>query len=160
MTDDAVPPLTGVLARDAWQEHAACRGVAYEHPGANPFFPVNVNGVTTFTPPEAAEMCARCPVRPECTEAGRREMYGVWGGDAAGRSSTIRQRRRRQLSNGPSRYDRSRGYRVIRDTRRLQRPWAASLVTPDGYRSIGTYTSRHDALVACEQAIAERAGAS
>lgn len=45
----------------------------------------------------AKQVCARCPVRPECLETALavNEMHGVWGGMAeAERRRLIRQRRR------------------------------------------------------------------
>lgn len=54
-----------------WHDRAACAG-------KNPevWFDLT-SGQPTH---EAAATCARCPVRPECGEAGRDEEYGVWGG--------------------------------------------------------------------------------
>jgi WhiB family transcriptional regulator, redox-sensing transcriptional regulator len=55
-----------------WRERAACRGVRIEV-----FFPGR--GETAGT---ARQVCARCPVRPQCLEfaVSNRIVYGVWGG--------------------------------------------------------------------------------
>jgi WhiB family transcriptional regulator, redox-sensing transcriptional regulator len=53
----------------SWYEAAACKG----RPTAL-FFPSDGR-----VSPVAAALCALCPVRDECAEAGRGE-FGVWGG--------------------------------------------------------------------------------
>lgn len=58
------------LPRPGWHRHAACRGVDPEL-----FFPNR--GENTQ---EAKAICATCPVKAECHEAGRFEHYGIWGG--------------------------------------------------------------------------------
>lgn len=49
---------------------AACR----EHPELT-WFPERGQDIRA-----ARAVCAGCLVRPECSEYGRRERYGVWGG--------------------------------------------------------------------------------
>lgn len=53
-----------------WYRRAACRGMDPEM-----FFPNRGSRAA-----EARAVCATCPVRAECLEAGRLEHYGVWGG--------------------------------------------------------------------------------
>ena len=53
-----------------WHRDAACRGV-----DPNLFFPER--GASAD---EARAICATCPVKEPCHEAGRFEYYGVWGG--------------------------------------------------------------------------------
>ena len=45
------------------------------------FFPDN--GEAPRTLPVAQAICARCPVRQDCSDAGRGETFGVWGGRSA-----------------------------------------------------------------------------
>lgn len=54
---------------DEWREQAACRGMTAT------FYPGHVDDV-----PAALEVCAGCPVRAECAQAGRDEVFGVWAG--------------------------------------------------------------------------------
>jgi len=62
--------LFGLLERPEWHKRAACRGM-----DPNVFYPANVHQSAA-----ARKVCADCPVRGECREAGRREALGVWGG--------------------------------------------------------------------------------
>jgi hypothetical protein len=57
----------------SWQDRAACRGQTAV------MFPVR--GESTGP---ALRLCAGCPVRSECAEAGVWEQYGVWGGVTRG----------------------------------------------------------------------------
>lgn len=76
--------IVRILQRAAWQTDAACRGMDpalwYPERGAD-------------TDP-AKEICAHCPVRADCAEAGRPERFGIWGG------LTERQRRRHRRVEG------------------------------------------------------------
>lgn len=68
-----------------WQDNAACRGQA-----AALFYPADRGNH-----PEtriARRLCADCPVRAECLEAGHRERYGIWGGLATRERRTARRR--------------------------------------------------------------------
>lgn len=72
--------------RPEWHRRAACRG---------PDVPVDI-----FYPERgeslkhARDLCAVCPVRPQCHDAGLREKYGIWGGS----SERERRRLRRELN--------------------------------------------------------------
>jgi WhiB family transcriptional regulator, redox-sensing transcriptional regulator len=87
--DPAGPDLPSLLelvaaARPRWHRRAACRGAdpAVFYPGrGEPLGP-------------ARELCAGCPVRADCLEAGQRERYGVW----AGMSERERRRARREAA--------------------------------------------------------------
>lgn len=52
-----------------WQDDAACKGKT------KLFF----SGLPQRQA-AAVAICATCPVRPECREAGKDEVFGVWGG--------------------------------------------------------------------------------
>jgi WhiB family redox-sensing transcriptional regulator len=70
-----------------WQERAACRGM---DPGL--FFPEKGS---TLQADKARAVCAGCPVRDQCLEAGRTEKYGVWGGLSHRERRALAARRRR-----------------------------------------------------------------
>lgn len=76
--------------RDAWRNHAACRGCDPEL-----FFP-DRGGPSTAIAAQAKAICAACPVRTECLEEAIRdnEEYGVRGG------MTPRERRRLRRERG------------------------------------------------------------
>lgn len=62
--------LEKLSADNAWWADAACLG-------ADPdlFFPLaGSNGLA------AQRICGTCPVLETCKEAGRDELYGIWGG--------------------------------------------------------------------------------
>lgn len=62
--------------RPGWQARAACRGV-----GPDVFYPADMavrHGVDPYA--MARRLCAGCPVREPCREAGMSEAYGMWGG--------------------------------------------------------------------------------
>jgi hypothetical protein len=73
-----------VFAPQPWMIDAACRGM-----DANVFFPAPGTMATL-----AKEICAECPVRAQCAEAGRTEVHGIWGGQAP------RDRRPRSIAHG------------------------------------------------------------
>jgi WhiB family redox-sensing transcriptional regulator len=58
-------------ARPDWMDRAECRGLT------DLFFPER-GGVSD----EPKAVCAECPVRLQCAEAGRDERYGIWGGNS------------------------------------------------------------------------------
>ena len=62
-----------LLERPAWHRLASCAGL-----DPNLYFPVR--GEPTK---DARAVCATCPVRPECREAGMKEQQGLWGGLSA-----------------------------------------------------------------------------
>lgn len=57
--------------RPAWHAHAACHGLT------GLFYPEAGSSATAAT---AKQVCAGCPVRVECGDAGNRESHGIWGG--------------------------------------------------------------------------------
>ncbi len=63
-----------LLRRPAWHAFAACRGepvaLFFPEPGLGP-----VGGSSA-----ARTLCAVCPVRTPCADAGLDESDGVWGG--------------------------------------------------------------------------------
>lgn len=63
-----LPMSTIMNPRPEWQEHALCRGMTHV------FFPEE------GTDPTPVRVCQQCPVIAECAEAGRDELFGVWGG--------------------------------------------------------------------------------
>jgi hypothetical protein len=70
-----LPTLADFLRRPAWMARAACRG----HDQA-PFF---AERGQTVLQRQAAELCARCPVREECREYALAQgltLKGYWGG--------------------------------------------------------------------------------
>jgi WhiB family transcriptional regulator, redox-sensing transcriptional regulator len=74
--------LTGLLLEPVgWMRHAACGGMDTEM-----FFPERDHSSKA-----AREVCARCPVRPECLD------YALAGGDQFGIFGGTSERERRQL---------------------------------------------------------------
>lgn len=63
-----------LLEPEPWREHAACVGVPYDV-----FYP-SPKALAESSFAQARQYCAVCPVQAECAEAGRSELYGVWGG--------------------------------------------------------------------------------
>ncbi len=70
--------------REAWRAFAACKG------STALFYPERWEHRRART---AREVCAQCPVRRPCLDAGLHESYGVWGG----LSELGRRRYRRRL---------------------------------------------------------------
>ncbi|HEX7355276.1 MAG TPA: WhiB family transcriptional regulator [Mycobacteriales bacterium] len=65
-----------LLERPEWHRRAACRGM-----GPSAFYPESGWGhAPTAEAAAARAVCAECPVRAECADAGMGEHYGVWGG--------------------------------------------------------------------------------
>src|SRR5215472_16852499 len=60
-----------------WRLAAACRSC-----DPDLFFPVSSSGRAMEQVAEAKEICARCPVQPECLAFAlrTRQVHGVWGG--------------------------------------------------------------------------------
>lgn len=63
------------MSDDNWQAQAACLGQT------DVMYPEDASDASAIA--KAKALCARCPVRPQCREAGRSEGYGIWGGDTA-----------------------------------------------------------------------------
>ena len=61
-------------AVEPWRDSAACAG----HP-TEWWFPPRTQNLR-HRPGPGEEICASCPVRPECVLAGRDEPDGIWGG--------------------------------------------------------------------------------
>ena len=59
-----------------WRSKAACKGI-----DTALFYPEQAG---RYGPQEmqAVAICARCPVRQECADAGHSEHHGIWGGMA------------------------------------------------------------------------------
>jgi len=70
----AVEEVRDLFARPEWHARAACRGV-----GTAGFFSDDA-AVLART---VAEFCSVCPVVAECSDAGRAERFGAWGGRTA-----------------------------------------------------------------------------
>ncbi|HZU78951.1 MAG TPA: WhiB family transcriptional regulator [Acidimicrobiales bacterium] len=68
--------LAEVLRRPGWHRRAACRGV-----GPAVFFPEAGN--RRLAQAAAGVLCAQCPVRAPCANAGMAEVEGIWGGAEA-----------------------------------------------------------------------------
>ena len=83
----------GTDPADDWRELAACRD---EDPEL--FFPVGSGRAANAQIKQAKAVCARCPVRARCLEAGMSEEYGVWGG--------LTEEERRALRQTPERPER------------------------------------------------------
>ena len=58
-----------------WKLHAACRG---EDPSL--FYPPDSTAASRRATEKAKRICARCPVRQPCLDAGWGELFGTWGG--------------------------------------------------------------------------------
>lgn len=76
---------------ETWRSKAACKGMTHL------FYP---EGTSRSNYTRAAKICATCPVVAECSEAGRYEAEGFWGGD----SPLTRSRRRRDEGMNPNQY--------------------------------------------------------
>jgi WhiB family redox-sensing transcriptional regulator len=76
------PSLLDALRRPAWMLHAACKGL-----DPSVFF-----GSKREVSPEAAEVCARCPVDLECLQYAleRPELEGCWGGSTEVQRKALR----------------------------------------------------------------------
>lgn len=90
MTDDL-----GVLwlrEPPAWQARAACAGMPLDL-----FFPIEEPPYYE-TVEAALNICAQCPVRPECLRYAMENnlSYGVWGGTSAGERARARRSARKQ----------------------------------------------------------------
>lgn len=75
-----------------WGDDAACKDCADE----DVFFPVSYEGVNLLIVNAAKEVCARCPVQPQCLDSAleRGELHGVWGGlDPEERGAFLQARR-------------------------------------------------------------------
>lgn len=62
----------------SWMQEAACAGM-----GSWLFFGPDASEEDSRTKQDiqqAKRICAQCPVRKECYQEGRYEMYGIWGG--------------------------------------------------------------------------------
>lgn len=70
------------MRRPAWHALAVCRGepvaLFFPEPG---ILPITGSSV-------ARTLCARCPVRRACADAGAEEPDGIWGGTAPEERST------------------------------------------------------------------------
>lgn len=85
-TDDhELPTLADFLARPAWMDRAACRGV-----GPEPFLTRSVR-----VRRGALALCAGCVVRPQCLDfaLAHDELQGVWGGLTQNQRRKLGQRR-------------------------------------------------------------------
>jgi WhiB family redox-sensing transcriptional regulator len=84
--DDDLAAVWTLLETPEWHSRAACK----QH-DPNMFFPErgqNARG--------ARAVCAGCPVRAECADAGELEAEGVWGGMTS--SQRDRNRRYRRIA--------------------------------------------------------------
>lgn len=71
--------MTAIAVRPDWHADANCSGLT------DVMFPSGQGGrdhttSVTATTARAVAVCAECPVRAECAEAGADERFGVWGG--------------------------------------------------------------------------------
>ncbi|MFC9688839.1 WhiB family transcriptional regulator [Kribbella sp. NPDC056951] len=79
----------------AWILAAACRD---EDPEL--FFPIGTTGPSLLQVAAAKQVCARCPVRPDCLESALEsgQDAGIWGG--------LTELERRELKHSPGRIGR------------------------------------------------------
>lgn len=89
--------------RSAWRERAACRGAATDL-----FFPVGAAEAAADETRQAREICAGCPVRPQCLAyaLASGQQYGIWGGSDEQERRRLR-RQRREPGKGPVRAGRT-----------------------------------------------------
>jgi hypothetical protein len=82
-----------LLEQGEWQVMAACRGVS----APDLFFEQNSETARGRFDPDIRNavrtICATCPVRLTCLEAGMNEAYGLWGGLLAAERLAIKRRR-------------------------------------------------------------------
>jgi WhiB family transcriptional regulator, redox-sensing transcriptional regulator len=84
---EALSEIVG--SRPDWHKRAACRRM-----GTTAFY-----GEVGAHLDEARAVCASCEVRPECTQAGREERWGVWAGATRQERSEVAGLRRTQVSS-------------------------------------------------------------
>ncbi|MEM9610947.1 MAG: WhiB family transcriptional regulator [Actinomycetota bacterium] len=101
--------MTGIdlAERPEWHQYAACRpgsditteAELQEHVAA--FYPASDfsghHRPATYTTKRhlASLPCDECPVRAECTDAGRDEITGIWGGQTSSQRRRARREARR-----------------------------------------------------------------
>jgi hypothetical protein len=74
--------------RPAWHAHAACRGATAL------FYAEHTEGRRFDVYGPARAICAACPVREPCADAGRNEAHGVWAGLTPKERARLRRSRR------------------------------------------------------------------
>lgn len=68
-----------MFVRPDWHRDALCRGTMKD--GSNDWWPEYDSYDKNYAARRRAEkVCARCPVRDECTQAAATERQGLWGG--------------------------------------------------------------------------------
>lgn len=93
--------------RPEWQDRAACRGqTELMFPRANKYGGYGSAALLQIA--QAKALCAACPVRDECAEAGRDEWHGIWGGlTPQERGDRLRPRRTPERRHGSHRLART-----------------------------------------------------
>lgn len=86
LLDEFLADFVGVDTT-SWRLEAACRDTDIRL-----FFPEQHDTRTTVT---AKQICATCPVQPQCLAEGLMEEHGVWGGTTELERRKIRRARRR-----------------------------------------------------------------
>jgi WhiB family transcriptional regulator, redox-sensing transcriptional regulator len=73
----AARPVPVLDNRDPWQEAAACSDADTEL-----FFPVGKGMLAAAEARQAKQICARCPVQPQCLRyaLATGQEFGIWGG--------------------------------------------------------------------------------
>jgi WhiB family redox-sensing transcriptional regulator len=77
-----------LLRPPAWHADAACKGMV------DLFYPEGAGDPASRAITEARAVCAGCPVREPCLEAGMGERHGVWGGAITIERRQLRKARR------------------------------------------------------------------
>lgn len=74
-----------------WTAHAACKG------RTDLFFPERGDPAAELVA-QAKAICAGCPVRIPCLEAGHHEEFGVWGGLTVDERRRLRRKREQRAA--------------------------------------------------------------
>jgi WhiB family transcriptional regulator, redox-sensing transcriptional regulator len=85
--------MSYIRQQAGWQSSGACAAADPEL-----FFPLSAKAAWTPQVAQAKEICAGCPVRPECLDFAlvHRDVQGIWGGT----TEQERKARRRVLTRG------------------------------------------------------------
>lgn len=84
-----LPPMPTIADPEGWREMAACASV-----GGEAFFPEGTQNGITRAILNAKAICATCPVKAMCLEAGLEERYGIWAGTTPTERKQLRKQRK------------------------------------------------------------------
>jgi WhiB family redox-sensing transcriptional regulator len=85
---------------DEWWGLAACRNAEAEL-----FFPISATAASSSTVQRAKQVCASCPVQPQCLSYAlrHRQEQGIWGGLTEDERRRMNRRESRRLAGATAR---------------------------------------------------------